>query len=112
MRHPGLCRRQNIDFALVEMNAMTHHRLRSKHPAFLIDVGIIAGAHEEMMHLLDFFAVLREMSLEVGAEACGQFRCAAHHFLGTGYGESGTESVFETAFRRAVPFATKPLAFE
>jgi len=49
----------------------------------------------KMMNLLQLFAVLGKMGLEIRLESRCQFCRAAHHFLRASYREPRTEGIFE-----------------
>src|SRR5581483_1743066 len=112
MRDVRLCGGDGGDLARVQMNAMTEHRLRREQSTLLIDMGVIARAHEKMMHLLDLLLVLGEMRLQISVESRRHFRRPAHEFFGTSNGESRTERIFQATVFGAVLFAAKPFAFE
>ena len=65
-----------------------------------------------MMHLLQFFAVLGQMRLQVGVEPRRYFRRAAHQFFRAGDGKTRAEGVFEASILRAMPFPAEPFALK
>src|SRR5205823_2237016 len=112
MRHARLRGRDRGDFAWIEMNAVSEHGARRQHAAFLVNVSVIARAHVKMMDFFELLAVLSQMRLEISFQTRGELGRSAHQFFRTSHCEAGTERVFESPIFSAMPFATKPFAFE
>ena len=79
-----LGRRDGVDFARAQVEAMAKHGLRSQQSTLLIDIRVIARRHMKVTHLFDLFAVLREMGLEIRIEPLRQLGGAPHQFLRAG----------------------------
>src|SRR5438105_6756463 len=112
MRHARLRGRDGGDLARIQMNAMPEHRMGGQHSAFLVDVSVIARAHIKMVDLLELFAVLRQMRLQISFEPGRELGRAAHHFFRTSNCETRTEGVLESSLLSTVPFSAKALAFQ
>src|SRR5216684_2856745 len=94
------------------MDTMSENSFRRQHSALLVNMRVIPGTHIKMVHLLYFFAIFREMSLEIRVKAGRHFRCAAHQFFRASHGKARAKSVFEPAVFGAMPFSAKPLTFK
>jgi hypothetical protein len=78
MRDVRLRRRDSVDFASAEVNAMAQHRLRGEQAAFFVHICVIARRHVEVAHFFDLLAVLSQVSLEISAKSLRQFARASH----------------------------------
>src|SRR5947209_8270559 len=112
MRHCGFRRRNRCDFARLQMNAMAEHGFWREQTGHFLHISVIARTHVKMMHLFDLLAVFGEVRLDVSAELFREFGGAAHQSFRASHGKAWTECVLETAIACAVPFATKPFAFQ
>ena len=112
MGYARLRGRDGGDLARIQMNAMAEHRTRGQHSAFLVDVGVIARAHVKVMDLLELFAVLGQVRLQICLQPGRELGRAAHHFFRTRDREARTERVLEPAFFGAMPFPAKAFAFQ
>src|SRR5260370_38800589 len=112
MGNARLCRCDGCDLARIEMNAMAKHGVRREHSAFVGNMRVVAGAHVKMMHLLQLFAVLGQMGLQIGLQPGSEFGSAAHHCFRASDRKARAESVLEPSVFGAMAFAAKPLTLE
>src|ERR1700720_874218 len=89
----GCCDRRNLSG--IKVDTVAEYGFGREEATCFINVSVVMRSHEKMVHFLDFFAILGEMSLKIGVETSGQFGGVAHEFFRTSDCETRTECIFE-----------------
>src|SRR6266478_6290954 len=98
----GRCNRRNLSG--IKVDAMAEYGLGREHATRFVNVSVVMRGHEKVVHFLDFFAVLGEMSLKICVETGRQFGGLAHEFFLTSDRETRTECIFKPPVFGTVPF--------
>src|SRR4051812_26172351 len=99
MRNARARSSDGFDFARLQMNAMTEHRLRREQTGVFVDIGVVARGHVKVVHFLDFFAIFGEVRLDVSAVLYGEFSGVAHELFRASHSEPRAEGVLEATLR-------------